>query len=115
MSQERVDAIVTFVRVGRGRDREVLAFFRATKKPSETVWHEEEPRLSGANEHCAAWLTACYAHVGQHGEADLKILRNGRRATPDEYAPLLKELQDIIGYNVTVHQTGRLRLKGVKA
>lgn len=115
MSQERVDAIVTFVWFGRGRGREVLAFSRATKKPSETVWHKVEPRPSGAHEHCAAWLTECYAHIGQHGEADLRILRNGRRATPDEYAPLLKELQDIIGYNVTVHQTGRLRLKGVKA
>ena len=114
MSQERMDAIVTFVRVGRGKDREVLAFFLATKKPYETVWHKEEPYLSEPHEHCAAWLTACYAHVGQHAEADIRILRNGRRATPDEYEPLLKELQDIVGYNVRVHQKGRLRLKGVK-
>ena len=114
MSRERVDAIVTFVQFGRGRGREVLAFFRATKKPSETAWHKVEPRPSWAHEHCAAWLTECYAHIGQHGEADLRILRNGRRATPYEYGPLLKEMRDIVGYNVTAHQKGRLRLKGVR-
>lgn len=114
MSQERVDAVVTFVRCGQGRDREILAFFRATKEPTETVWHKTEPRPSRAHEHCAALLTECYAHIGQHGEADLRILRNGRRATPDEYAPLLKELQDCVRYNVKVHQKGRLRLKGVR-
>ena len=114
MSQERVDAVVTFVQFGRGRGREVLACFRATKEPTETVWHKTEPRPSRAHEHCAAWLTECYAHNGQHGEADLRILRNGRRATPYEYGPLLKEMRDIVGYNVTAHQKGRLRLKGVR-
>lgn len=114
MSLERVDAVVTFVQFGRGRGREVLAFFRATKEPTETVWHKTEPRPSRAHEHCSAWLTECYAHIGQHGEADLRILRNGRRATPYEYGPLLKEMRDIVGYNVTAHQKGRLRLKGVR-
>lgn len=38
---------------------------------------------------------AIYAHVGQHGEADSWISRAGRLATPEEYAPLHKELTRI--------------------
>lgn len=36
-----------------------------------------------------------YAHIGQHSEANSWITRAGRLATPEEYAPLLKELTRI--------------------
>lgn len=38
---------------------------------------------------------AIYAHIGQHSEADSRISQAGRLATPEEYAPLHKELTQI--------------------
>lgn len=44
----------------------------------------------------------CYQRVGQHGTADYTaVVASTRRATPDEYAPLLRELERI-GYNLRV-------------
>ena len=41
----------------------------------------------------------CYAHVGQHGSADVFISRRGYRlATPDEYADLKRELEMVYCY-----------------
>lgn len=37
-------------------------------------------------------LVTCYAHVGQHGSASRGYIDRTRPATPEEYAPLLKEL-----------------------
>jgi hypothetical protein len=43
-----------------------------------------------------------YEHVGQHGEGDPRhVVSKTRLATPEEYAPLLKELRDI-GYNLRI-------------
>lgn len=40
-----------------------------------------------------------YQHVGQHGAADYAgVVRATRPATPEEYAPLLRELRDACGY-----------------
>jgi alkylated DNA nucleotide flippase Atl1 len=36
-----------------------------------------------------------YQHVGQHGEASRQLGRNLKLATPEEYAPLLRELRAI--------------------
>ena len=45
---------------------------------------------------------ACYAHDGQHSEADYMFyLRDCRKCTEAEYAPLKKELEDL-GYNFKV-------------
>ena len=52
----------------------------------------------------------CYAHVGQHDVCDPSLLKC-RRAKPEEYLPLKRELEEIVGYNVEVVQHGRLRLK----
>jgi len=41
---------------------------------------------------------SCYAHVGQHGAADMAYVSNCRPARPHEYADLLAELQRI-GYD----------------
>jgi len=48
----------------------------------------------------------CYAHVGQHGGADRAWLAKGKRATPEQYAPLLAELSDIYApeYALKVYQ-----------
>jgi hypothetical protein len=41
-----------------------------------------------------------YQHIGQHGSADYRVCVSATRpATPEEYAPLLRELEQI-GYNV---------------
>lgn len=44
----------------------------------------------------------CYAHVGQHSGADLKhCLATSKEATPEEYAALKNELENI-GYRLDV-------------
>lgn len=93
----RVAAKVTFV-VSKG---EVLAVFRAIRGA-----HGRWERLkTGRLEE----LIDCYAHAGQHGECAASLLKC-RRATYEEYAPLLKEMRDI-GYDVDVVQRGRIRLR----
>jgi len=46
-------------------------------------------------------LINSYQHVGQHGPATPNLLKMLRRATPKEYAPLLRELRRI-GYCLRV-------------
>ena len=99
---ERVDAKITFV----VHDGEVLAIFRAIRDP-EGKWQKETPYIDGSGRA----VLNCYAHVGQHGTCCPKIPRNCRRAKPEEYLPLKRELEEIVGYNVEVVQHGRLRLK----
>ena len=44
----------------------------------------------------------CYAHVGQHSEADYdNVVNNSTLATPEEYADLKAELESI-GYDLDV-------------
>ena len=45
----------------------------------------------------AETLTTCYTHMGQHGGCDRGWYQTTRPATPEEYAPLLRELCQI-GY-----------------
>jgi len=49
-------------------------------------------------------LCSSYMHVGQHGSADfIGIIKNSTPAKPDEYAPLMKELESAIyGYKLDV-------------
>ena len=100
--QERVDAKFTFV-VHEG---EVLAIFRAIRDP-EGKWRKETPYVDGSGRA----VLNCYAHAGQHGTCCPEILRNCRRAKPEEYLPLKRELEETVGYNVETAQRGRLRLK----
>lgn len=37
----------------------------------------------------------CYAHMGQHSEADVEYYHNTKKATKAEYKPLLMELKSI--------------------
>lgn len=98
---ERVDAKFTFVVHGG----EVLAIFRAITD-EHGKWVREKPYITGSGR----VVIDCYAHVGQHGECDPALLKC-RRAKPEEYLPLKRELEEIAGYNVDVVQHGRLRLK----
>ncbi len=45
----------------------------------------------------------CYAHIGQHSEADYGYYRKGRQATPQEYANLKTEMESI-GYEITIRK-----------
>ena len=99
---ERVDAKVTFV----VHDGEVLAIFRAIRDP-EGKWQRETPYVDGSGRA----VLNCYAHVGQHGTCCPEILWSCRRAKPEEYLPLKRELEEIVGYNVDTVQRGRLHLK----
>ena len=40
-------------------------------------------------------MFTCYAHVGQHSSCSREWLGRTRRATPEEYGPLLAELTSI--------------------
>lgn len=99
---DRVAVKVTFV-VFKG---EVNAIFRAVKG-YDGAWMKDGPFVNRCDGH---WRYNAYAHVGQHCEVDAALLKC-RRATREEYAPLLKEMRDIVGYDVEVVQRGRLRLR----
>lgn len=47
-----------------------------------------------------------YIHIGQHCGADYhRVIDVSRPATPEEYAPLVRELEsDPYGYNLKVHR-----------
>jgi len=44
-----------------------------------------------------------YAHLGQHGAASPALTRDTRRATPEEIAPLRRELETI-GYDLDIRE-----------
>jgi hypothetical protein len=50
------------------------------------------------------WLFCmCYEHVGQHGSANVELMRSLAPAKPEEYADLKEELESI-GYNLKVYR-----------
>jgi hypothetical protein len=53
-------------------------------------------KISGTD----VWVRTSYQHTGQHGECTDSFLR-AKRATVEQYIPLLKELESL-GYSVTV-------------
>ena len=64
------------------------------------------PDLNFANGAANFGNIMSYEHVGQHGEAHESLLRERKRfvkATPAEYADLLKELTGI-GYNLKMQR-----------
>lgn len=59
-----------------------------------------------------------YLHVGQHGIASVDLVRITRLSTPEEYAPLFRELTNI-GYDLRTvkkftHKHLQSRIKQVK-
>ena len=99
----RVAVKVTFV-VFKG---EVNAIFRAVQDAESGKWTKDGPFVNQCDGH---WRYNAYAHVGQHCEVDASLLEC-RRATYEEYAPLLAEMRDIVGYDVEVMQHGKLKLR----
>lgn len=57
--------------------------------------------LCGTAKDCCPGNVMSYMHVGQHSEASRGIGRNLKLATPEEYAPLLRELESIYKCKVT--------------
>ena len=110
LMDEPLEAIVTFVT----RTGEVIAYFRAYRQKGERDFTKTKPTLK--NGWCEPkyryWALEGYVHNGQHGDFDEEILRSARRATPEEYGPLKKELEDNFAYVVYPHQHGRLKLLG---
>lgn len=99
----RVAVKVTFVVF----KREIIAIFRAVQDAESGKWIKDGPFVNQCDGH---WRYNAYAHVGQHCEVDASLLKC-RRATYEEYAPLLAEMRDIVGYDIEIVQRGRLRLK----
>ena len=100
---ERVAVKVTFV-VFKG---EVNAIFRAVQDAESGEWIKDGPFVNQCDGH---WRYNAYAHVGQHCEVDASLLKC-RRATYEEYAPLLAEMRNIVGYDVETVQHGKLKLR----
>ena len=81
--KDKVKTVVVFRR-WKGKDGDVIALF---------------PGIDLGNGVCLS-----YEHVGQHSEADYKIvIARTRPAKPSEYQDLLQELGQI-GYNVVVRK-----------
>jgi hypothetical protein len=59
-------------------------------------------------DHQGQAVMVCYAHVGQHGEGGVGYCKKLKDATPQEYEPLLREL-DRIGYDVEILNGKRYR------
>lgn len=102
----RVAVKITFV-VFKG---EIVAIFRAVKGV-HGKWVREKMRWYNPHETGRlVKIINAYTHVGQHCEVDASLLKC-RRATYEEYAPLLAEMRDIVGYDVETVQHGKLKLR----
>lgn len=83
-TEEKVEPTIVLFRMF---DREVVALF------PEHPTHIEE-----------WWLCSCYSRIGQHSSADINmVILNSRRASPDEYADLKRELEQR-GYVLHIRQ-----------
>lgn len=111
---EPLEAVTTFVK-WKG---EIIAYFRAYRQKGETDFTKTTPVLENGwlPPERQYWALDGYVHNGQHGEFDEAILRHcikcGQVATPEEYGPLKKELEECFAYIIHPHQRGKLKLKG---
>ena len=101
MEKEKINVRFVYPRYSDGT-REVLAVFMGRSARIRYA-----PGYSGINsldgkpyKVKGQWLRGCYARVGQHSECAESFAKR-KRATPEQYAPLLRELESI-GYNVQV-------------
>ena len=93
MSNEIIKVRVRFVKI-RG---EVNAIIRDVWDPDKGKWVKD----TLYNPYKGYLVVTCYAHVGQHFEAEYAWTKKLRPASPEEFRPLLNELTSI-GYDVTV-------------
>lgn len=47
-------------------------------------------------------LVACYSHWGQHSECCAEYLDGLKKATPEQYESLRRELENVVGYDFEV-------------
>ena len=93
MSNEIIKVRVRFVKI-RGK---INAIIRDIWDRKAGKWINDTPYNP-----CKGYVVVtCYAHVGQHFEAEYAWTKNLRSASPEEFRPLLNELTSI-GYDVTV-------------
>ena len=93
MSNEITKVRVRFVK-HRG---EIVAIIRDVWDPDQGKWVKDTPYNP-----CEGYIVVtCYAHVGQHFEAEYAWAKKLLPASPEEFRPLLNELTSI-GYDVTV-------------
>lgn len=57
---------------------------------------------------CNPGSVISYMHIGQHGEASRHLGRRLKLATPEEYAPLLRELSGIYAPEFSINPVKRL-------
>ena len=85
--QQDTEETPVIFRIERRKDGEVTAVF-----PCEPSDYEGR-------------TMTCYAHIGQHGGCSHEFVSSGRRATPDEYADLKRELESApYGYRLKVYK-----------
>lgn len=78
-------------------DKEVTkVIFRKFKDGEVIALFPEEPGTNDCN------TCDSYMHVGQHGAASVFLVRGTLPAFFDEYLPLLRELENQVGYNLEV-------------
>lgn len=86
------------------------AEFPGTRKPGTGDLYNVIA-LFPANAEYRPGSVSSYMHIGQHGAADLYgIIWKSRPATPEEYAPLKRELERNYGYNLKVYQRADRRM-----
>lgn len=76
----------------------IKIIFRKDKKDNTiTAFFPEEPECIGC--------ISCYQHIGQHGTANINYYHETKKATPEEYQELLKELESIYdSYKLVIRQ-----------
>ena len=71
----------------------IKVIFRKAKNPYTNEYEVMAffPELTATR-----YRVVCYQHIGQHGEADVNFYKwNTKKATEEEYKPLLDELNGI--------------------
>jgi hypothetical protein len=53
----------------------------------------------------------CYSHFGQHSQCSIEYVSQCREAHHKDYAPLYKELRDLIGYDLEVQNKNQIKKK----
>ncbi len=75
-------------------DNKILVIFRKFEAEVTALF----PLEPGSN---SPYDMTCYAHIGQHGAADMLWAREAKAAKPAEYADLARELRGL-GYKLQI-------------
>ena len=85
----------------KAEEAQPVVFRVLTQEPQKGEVIALFPLLAWSKDH----LCTSYMHIGQHGAADYAgMIRQSRKATPEEYMPLYRELtQAPYHYNLIVY------------